>query len=769
MAAQTQTRIIKVSVDTRNSEGLRQIAQSMGLLNDRAKQTAGNMNFLTNAFRGWLGYLGVRELAQMSDNIQTLRSRLKVVTGSAEEGARVFDLLAQKARESNSTLGNMAVTFTRLGRSTLALGLNTRQVADLAEIMANSFKLSGATMEEAQGATIQLGQAFSRGTLRGQELNSVMSQNEVLAGLLKKAYGQDLYKKAEQGAITVSAVLKILFENQKAINEQAKDMKRTFGETIAIAMDRVSIKVQKLAEKLGATSAFATAMDFVVDRIEVIAIAITVTLIPALLAVAYVAFPALIQAILKFRVASQLLQVALGPVGWLTLALGALGAALIIFNPTWDEFIDAVVGGARKFTGALSSMADSVEPFLFMLPSLQLAMKGISAIAGGLNTKLEEVERSRSFDKIAAASKEMINVIGEGAGAGLPSESGAKESDKDKLKSMLKSLNAAFMENKITVEEYQKSLSNFNLRKVSQEFREGAADIFAYNEAKRQIKIEDLNLALNKGSIAIADYNDNISSIKVDELNEKLQSGKINLIEYNKQLVDISTKLQVGGALQVGTQAYLDSIGSTSSQLAKTIQGTFSSLEDTFFEFTKTGQLNFEKMTQAILDDLAKIAIRAAIIRPIANGILGSFGGGSGVAVAGGAGGGGIGSNSQLAKGGSFENGVRKFASGGIVDSPTMFRYGGNKTGLMGEAGTEAIVPLKRGSNGDLGVQASTSPVIINIVNNSGSEITQRETTGPSGEKVIELLVQSKVKEGLQSGAFDKQFQSSFGLRRKGV
>ena len=56
------------------------------------------------------------------------------------------------------------------------------------------------------------------------------------------------------------------------------------------------------------------------------------------------------------------------------------------------------------------------------------------------------------------------------------------------------------------------------------------------------------------------------------------------------------------------------------------------------------------------------------------------------------------------ADGGVFTK-VNAYASGGIVSSPTNFPMAGNQVGLMGEAGPEAIMPLKRGSNGKLGVQ----------------------------------------------------------------
>jgi hypothetical protein len=59
------------------------------------------------------------------------------------------------------------------------------------------------------------------------------------------------------------------------------------------------------------------------------------------------------------------------------------------------------------------------------------------------------------------------------------------------------------------------------------------------------------------------------------------------------------------------------------------------------------------------------------------------------------------------ANGNAFSGGnIVPYASGGVVSAPTMFPMSGGKTGLMGEAGPEAIMPLKRGKNGKLGVQA---------------------------------------------------------------
>jgi len=59
--------------------------------------------------------------------------------------------------------------------------------------------------------------------------------------------------------------------------------------------------------------------------------------------------------------------------------------------------------------------------------------------------------------------------------------------------------------------------------------------------------------------------------------------------------------------------------------------------------------------------------------------------------------------------GGVFGQGrVRPFANGGIVAAPTYFPLSGGALGLMGEAGPEAVMPLRRGSDGRLGVALSS-------------------------------------------------------------
>jgi phage-related minor tail protein len=108
-------------------------------------------------------------------------------------------------------------------------------------------------------------------------------------------------------------------------------------------------------------------------------------------------------------------------------------------------------------------------------------------------------------------------------------------------------------------------------------------------------------------------------------------------------------------------------------------------------------------VASTIVDTVFSIAIKpvtGALGGFLAQGLSGALGGGL-----------------PFANGGAFSQGrVMPFARGGIVGGPTMFPMRGG-TGLMGEAGPEAIMPLARGPDGRLGVQAGGGRAVNVVIN----------------------------------------------------
>lgn len=127
----------------------------------------------------------------------------------------------------------------------------------------------------------------------------------------------------------------------------------------------------------------------------------------------------------------------------------------------------------------------------------------------------------------------------------------------------------------------------------------------------------------------------------------------------------------------------------------------------TAFDRAVFGGAKLGDVMRGLLSDMAGRALNSAL-RPVQNAMGAGMTGLVGSLV----------SAFGFAQGGAFSAGrVRAFARGGVVDGPTLFPMRGG-SGLMGEAGPEAIMPLTRGADGRLGVRAQRQgPAAVVTVN----------------------------------------------------
>ena len=184
---------------------------------------------------------------------------------------------------------------------------------------------------------------------------------------------------------------------------------------------------------------------------------------------------------------------------------------------------------------------------------------------------------------------------------------------------------------------------------------------------------------------------------------------------------------ELGGIAQ-GAQKYFSTIKSFAEETGEVVAKAFQGMEDALVKFVMTGKLNFADLTRSILADMARIAIRQAIMKPFTGFIEGLF----------------------SANGNAFAaNGVVPYRKGGVVNSPTYFKYGGSNLGIMGEAGPEAVMPLKRGRGGKLGViaQGGGGGNITVNVDASGSSV---EGDGDGSRQLGEVIAAAIQAELLQ-------------------
>ncbi|MDC0117571.1 hypothetical protein OAI16_06730 [Flavobacteriaceae bacterium] len=145
-------------------------------------------------------------------------------------------------------------------------------------------------------------------------------------------------------------------------------------------------------------------------------------------------------------------------------------------------------------------------------------------------------------------------------------------------------------------------------------------------------------------------------------------------------------------------QRVLEEAKAQQEQLASMIAGEMGDAFMSIVDGTKSVKDAFKDMARAIIKELYQVFVVKKITGFI-EGFVGGLGG------------------SSLAPTSSVRPQIRPHADGGVVGGPTYFPMAGGKTGLMGEAGPEAIMPLKRGANGKLGVQmegGSQGNVVVN-------------------------------------------------------
>ncbi|CAI8787947.1 Tail protein [Pseudomonas sp. IT-P253] len=273
--------------------------------------------------------------------------------------------------------------------------------------------------------------------------------------------------------------------------------------------------------------------------------------------------------------------------------------------------------------------------------------------------------------------------------------------------------------------------------------RQGLRAASSLGQGDRQRGLTDqqngIDDRINQQKLDLANqYGDGSRGMSLDEYNLKLKAVAQSQQDLrNTVIANYDDMTSAQGSWTAGASSawenYLESTRDVAGQTKSLFTNAFSSMEDAIVNFALTGKLSFADFAKSVLSDIARIATRQASSSAL-SGLFGLatsaassyFGGGSS---AGSTQAGYTGSDysnwaSAQAKGGAWSDGVQMFAKGGafsngVVSSPTTFGMASGKTGVMGEAGPEAIVPLARDSQGRLGVRgganSSTLSITVNV------------------------------------------------------
>ncbi|HDT0315976.1 phage tail tape measure protein [Citrobacter amalonaticus] len=167
------------------------------------------------------------------------------------------------------------------------------------------------------------------------------------------------------------------------------------------------------------------------------------------------------------------------------------------------------------------------------------------------------------------------------------------------------------------------------------------------------------------------------------------------------------------GGVEQGFRNWMDTASTYSTQMSGVVQGAMSGLVDTMADGLSGSKADWNEWSMSVLKSLQKVLLNAMIVNGIKSmqgaGIWGSlFGsansGGSTPSGVYGSASSGLDFFKQNAKGGVYDSPSLSAYSGGVFDSPKLFAFA-KGAGVFGEAGPEAIMPLARTPDGNLGVR----------------------------------------------------------------
>jgi lambda family phage tail tape measure protein len=714
--------MLRIKADVQGENNIRRLGNSMQGVEGRVK----NLNLAMAGLRGGIGGLiglvgGGVIFTKIFGDTATLQSQaksLQVLTGSAQQASQIIRELQSYGAATPFEATELIETAKRLN----AFGVESVRVV---EVVKNLGDVAGATGANLTELATAYGQVVAKGRLQGEELLQFQERGVALSAELQQMYklqGQEFTKALEGGRISAEAV-ELAIERLTDAGGKYADGAIAQSDTLNGKFSTLKDNITALSQTLGniLAPAMKAILDYAINILDTINLAIKTAIngpqeadTRAAIKAGKLPFggPEALDRIIGEARRRQLQQQA-GP-GFLGFGFDTQNfIRLLQQQPEFSKTDRLTRPTQRAIPALLPGRASDPEA---AAKKAEAAAKRAAAEQERLEERRRDLgQRALDLQRQLRESVEDLN----SAYAGV----GANEFDQLALRR-----NEAITENNRLVDELTRDVVKLALE---------------INEAGGQIDIkpfEDLINQISEGNVALADkeYQQGLK-----EIGDRAAEAAIDLLEFTD-----AAEAQQGAikGARDGIAVYLEGIGSLAENISNAAQNALKGLEDAIVSLTMTGKFSFKEFALSVIEDLTRMVTRMLIIAPILQFIQSLLPGGPLASANANLSGAGALSSSKLfplgafASGGTFTN--------GIVNSPTLFKFasgGALRNGLMGEAGPEAIIPLKRGRDGKLGVAGGGGTSVVVNVDAKGTNVQGNSGQGEQLGRAISQAVQAEL------------------------
>jgi len=750
-----------------------------------------------------------KEYAKISDTMTLLEARIKLVTKAGENLTKVQQDLfnvAQQNRVAYDAVGNL---YAKIVQPLNKLGYSTQNAINITDAFSKSLLISGASIEESNSAIRQFSQAMASGVLRGDEFNSMAENAPAIMNALGDALGKtagELRQMAHDGKLTADVVAGALVDSLGTLTEKANKIPLTVGGAFQRVGNELALSVDNFNKATGASSAFAETIDTLakslneanksifksseeLDKLEKSANiklkedGILASILKVNQGVGEALYNTLAETFLLIDKSagewSKVIDSSYSGMGkWVNnvgVSLGVVREQALLTQKAIDNIIPSRPEMKKYTNFSASELSDARNAF-------QRREKGAYA---DFNPSEQEIKESIAKEKKRLSESEKL--AEEWATKKREINASMAIAEQDELAKPFIVLDMKYQEDLIKFKDVSEAKAKLTAE-FNAEYQRLALDATTKVEEER-LKVIEKTKRENEQTIQ--------KELKLQEENFRIQERQVALLQdeadrevavatlqYQRTQASLMAQLKMGEV----SQTYYDNMMSAEEKLlnkqkeswtvyGQIIKNTTSGMESSFLSFfdsTNAGYMDMGAVAKSILKEMYIEAIRVAMVKPLVGGLtsglmsIGSsfFGGGStslpdaSTSIAFNP------SEMPMFAHGGTPTGLSSYANQ-IVSKPTYFAFangGVPNGGLMGEAGSEAIMPLTRTSNGDLGVSmvgSGGSNVVINIENQTGVNIDLKQLTKSQDDKGNEIRTYV-----MKFANNDPEFRAAFGISR---
>ncbi len=335
-------------------------------------QTAGSglLGSLKSLVGGYVGIQGVKALVGLSDTMAQTSARLNMVNSQFGTTLDLNRMIYESAQRSRGAYADTADLVGKLGTLAADSFSTPEELIGFAEQINKQYVLSGTSAQGAQAATLQLTQALSSGTLRGEELNSVLEQAPTIVQSIGDYLGKttgEIRELASEGLITSDIVKAAILSTADKTNAAFEEMPLTWSQVWTMMQNTAIMALQPV---LGGVNWLANNIDIIGPPVLAVAGAFAIAggaialytaqqKIAATWNTIMAAHQALTTGVTMEQTAAQyglnaamLANPALWVVGGVMLLTGALYGGVAAYN----ELTDSSVSATGIITGAMGGL-----------------------------------------------------------------------------------------------------------------------------------------------------------------------------------------------------------------------------------------------------------------------------------------------------------------------------------------------------------------------------------------------------------------------------